>query len=53
MRKDNPACYECPTGRDGLHWWRRDKITMQATCAHCKLTLTKQDTAEVYHDYDN
>lgn len=52
MRKDNPACFECPRGRDGLHWWKRDETTMQATCQCCRLTLTKQDTAEVYGPFD-
>lgn len=22
MRKDNPACYECPKGRNKLHTWK-------------------------------
>lgn len=50
MRKDNPAVYECPKGKNGLHYWRRNGQTRRATCQNCKLELNQEDTAEVFND---
>jgi len=49
MRKDNPACYECPKGKQGLHTWR-ENLDKTATCKHCKLTINKRDAADCFGD---
>jgi hypothetical protein len=51
MRPSNPACYECPKGEGGLHTWKLNP-NGTATCKHCSATLNKQDTAEVFHDWE-
>lgn len=51
MRKDNPACYECPKTRSKLHHWvRRDDGT--SYCIKCDQQLDKADTADVWFDHD-
>lgn len=51
MRPNNPACYECPDHKSGVHHWiRRDDKT--AYCLKCNLELTKEQADEVYHNYD-
>lgn len=47
MRKDNPAVFECPQSRDGLHTWKREK-DRKATCVACKLVLNQRDADEVF-----
>lgn len=43
MRKDNPACYECPKTGSGIHTWiRRDDGT--SYCLRCDLELDRADT---------
>lgn len=50
MRKDNPACYECPQGRNGIHTWRRNPQTRRATCDDCGLELNNEDSADCFND---
>jgi len=49
VRKNNPACYECPKDRGGIHTWKRLNDG-KAICVKCKLELNQQDTAEVFED---
>ena len=50
MQKDNPACYECPDHKSGVHHWqKRDDGT--SYCLKCNLELTKEKTAEVWADF--
>ncbi len=49
MSPDNPACYECPKGKDNLHTWKMINLT-QAQCVKCKLLLTPIQTREVQED---
>lgn len=51
MRPSNPACYECPKGRNTLHTWKRNK-DLTARCVECGLTLNKIDAAEVFQGSD-
>jgi hypothetical protein len=44
MRKDNPACYECPRARSRLHWWLRKAGTNQLVCEECRLVLSQEDS---------
>lgn len=53
MRRDNPACYECPRGRSGLHTWQRKGGDKTAHCVECGLKLNERDTAEVFEDEDD
>ena len=52
MRKDNPACYECPKSSNKLHYWRSKYDTKQnligAICKYCKLQLNDEDAKEVF-----
>lgn len=49
MRKDNPAVYECPKGKAGLHTWKRlpDRT---AICVRCKTTLTQEQADDCWED---
>lgn len=49
MDKNNPAVYECPKGKSGLHTWERNP-DMSATCKSCKLYLTVLQAADCYED---
>lgn len=49
MQKNNPACYECPKGRNKLHTWKRNKDGT-ATCTKCNLTLRQNHADEVFDD---
>jgi len=51
MRPSNPACYECPKGKNTLHTWRRN-ADMTATCIECDTTLSVEDAAECFRDYE-
>lgn len=46
MRKNNPACYECPKHGSGLHYW---SIQQNGTsiCLLCKKELNKEDTDDM------
>lgn len=48
MKPDNPAVYECPKDKRGIHSWRRYEETGRAMCVKCKLVLTPEHTAEVF-----
>lgn len=50
MRPSNPACYECPKGKNGLHHWRKSVDGKMAMCIRCGLELNEADTADCYHD---
>lgn len=51
MQPNNPACYECPKVKSGIHTWtRRDDMT--AWCIKCDTELTVEQTADVWHDHD-
>lgn len=51
MRKDNPAVYECPKSRGGIHFWRRlTDGTGRAKCAHCRQMLSKRDADDCFRD---
>lgn len=55
MQKNNPACYECPKGKNGLHTWSKildhKKIGMiGAVCKHCKLVLIKEQAEDVWRE---
>ena len=49
MRSDNPACYTCPKGKNGLHTWRREP-DRTATCVCCNKRLTVEQTADCFYD---
>lgn len=50
MNKDNPACYECPKTKSGVHHWiRRDDGT--AWCLKCDEELTKPQADDVWRDH--
>lgn len=59
MQKNNPACYECPKGKNKLHtWspimrqeegWKIDTI-VGAKCLHCKKILTKEQAEDVWRE---
>lgn len=51
MQPSNPACYECPKGKNGLHTWYLMNNGIIARCSECKLTLNEQHTLEVYNYY--
>ena len=47
MEKSNPACYECPNTRSGIHTWIcRDDGT--AYCLKCNKELTKPQADHYY-----
>lgn len=51
MNKDNPACYECPKGKNKLHAWEgryQLNILTSAICRHCDLKLTKEQAEDVW-----
>lgn len=53
MDKDNPACYECPKGKNGLHTWSpiyANNVRDGALCVHCGLILNKEQADEVWRD---
>ena len=55
MQKDNPACYECPKGKNGLHTWSKildhEKIEMSsAFCMDCRKILTKVQAEDVWRE---
>lgn len=55
MNKNNPACYECPKGKNALHTWSpiidsRTNGMDGAICLHCSVTLTKEQAEEVWRD---
>lgn len=47
MHKDNPACYECPKGKNKLHAWFLMNDGLRAKCKHCKLILNEADTVDM------
>lgn len=54
MNKDNPACYECPKGKNKLHHWQihrtPDKIILGANCINCDLFLNKEQTLDMMEE---
>lgn len=56
MQKNNPACYECPKGKNKLHFWspimHEINGMVGAMCLHCSKTLTKEQ-AEDYGENDD
>lgn len=49
MKKDNPACYECPKTNSGIHTWiKRDDET--AYCLKCDKPLTKEQAKDVWRE---
>lgn len=49
MDKSNPACYECPKTKSGIHHWQlRDDRT--SYCIKCNNELTKAQTYDVWKD---
>lgn len=46
MRKDNPACYECPKHKYGMHDWsiRQDGTSI---CLQCKKELSVEDAKDM------
>lgn len=49
MYKSNPACYECPKGKNKLHTWERN-IDKTAKCKYCKLKLTVEQAEDVWRE---
>lgn len=50
MDKDNPACYECPKGKNKLHTWKR--LTMGgAWCQKCNLFICEEHAKQVFEDH--
>lgn len=58
MRKDSPAVYACPKGKNGLHHWRLFKrvdtdkpgcpvIAASAVCTKCDLKVQGQDALDL------
>jgi hypothetical protein len=52
MKKDNPACYECPKSKDKLHTWILRLISKTSYCKKCGLELTKEQTADIWEDHN-
>lgn len=55
MKLDNPACYECPKGKNKLHTWSpiiQDGERDGAICLNCSLILTESQAAKVWGDND-
>lgn len=50
MKPDNPACYECPADKRGIHTWRKYEDTGRAMCRKCLLVLTPAQTADVFRE---
>lgn len=54
MSPNNPACYECPKGKNKLHWWQKHKTPdgtlLGANCINCDLFINRQFAIEVYTD---
>lgn len=62
MRMENPACYECPKGKDGLHTWKKvpvgervgGKVVLgdewRACCTKCHLVLDREFSDDVYRE---
>ncbi len=50
MRSSNPACYECPKGKDKIHTWKR-KLTGRAYCVKCGLEIAKEFANEVFDNH--
>lgn len=51
MDKNNPAVFECRKSKNTLHHWVRDPDSARATCLHCKVTLTNEQTEDCYRDF--
>lgn len=49
MQKNNPACYECPKGKNALHTWKRN-VDETAECIHCKIKLTKKQAEDAWRE---
>lgn len=50
MRKENPACYECPKGGyKALHHWKRN-TDGTATCMKCEQVLNQLDATDCFED---
>lgn len=49
MRPTNPAVYECPRGKNGLHTWRR-REDGTAVCRDCATVLNKADANDCFLD---
>jgi hypothetical protein len=52
VNKDNPACYECPKAKSGIHFWQihrspDGKIILGANCTKCDLFLNKSQTEDM------
>lgn len=47
MQKNNPACYECPKGKNKLHIWE-GSVNGITECIHCKIKLTKEQAEDVF-----
>jgi len=50
--KDNPACYECPKGKNKLHTWQihrtpDGKTVLGANCINCDLYLNVNQTLDM------
>lgn len=54
MRHDNPACYECPKGKNKLHTWssiiENEINRVGAICLHCNIILTKSQADDVWKE---
>lgn len=53
MQKNNPACYECPKGKNGLYTWGGsydNSILVGAICRYCRLKLTKEQAEDVWRN---
>lgn len=59
MNKDNPACLECPKGRNGIHYWKKipvgerypnGRVTLTSEwrlcCDYCRTVLSLEDSAD-------
>lgn len=49
MNKNNPACYECPKGKAGVHTWKRNEDGT-AACMKCGKLLTKEQADDVWRE---
>ena len=50
MRPNNPACYECPKGRSGVHIWKL--VDAGAICTLCKTKLDAEQARDCFFDHD-
>lgn len=55
MRRDNPACYECPRGKNKLHHWAKSNPDLReqrgAICLQCGLELNEEDARDVGFEF--